>query len=174
MFVPPADTHGRGGSYEEHVCLPLAQGLLNSRCLDRPLVGPTRQSDRQLVCAVKVSAVMIDVIPEPVNSPVPAGLANSSTNNTPPLVRQLELDDDFSLEEVVLADFNFCNSVVGGPTSMLLKSNGLIVDLAGDVTVGVSSLAELAGDVTVGVSSPADLAGNVTVGVSGFCAGIYP
>ena len=29
MFVPPADTRGCGGSYEEHVEFPLAQGLLN-------------------------------------------------------------------------------------------------------------------------------------------------
>ena len=43
---------------------------------------------------------------------------------------------------------------------------GLIEDLAGDVTIGVSSLVDLAGDVTVGVASPDDLAGDVTVGVS--------
>ena len=53
MFVPPADTHSRWESYEEHVCFPLAQGL-------------AELSDRQLVNTVKVSAVMIDVIPEPV------------------------------------------------------------------------------------------------------------
>ena len=28
MFVPPADTHDRGGSSEEHVCFPLTQGLV--------------------------------------------------------------------------------------------------------------------------------------------------
>ena len=108
------------------------------------------------------------VIPEPVDSHVPCRLAgaNSSTNNTPPLVWQLASEDDLSMEEVVVADLNFCNSVVGGPTSTPLNSAGLIVDLAGDVTVGVSSPAELAGDVTVGVSSPANLAGYVTVCVS--------
>ena len=117
---------------------------------------------------VKVSAVIIDMIPEPVDSPVPASLtgANSSTNKTPPLVWQLVSEDDLSLEEVLVADINFCNSVVGGPTSTFLKNTGLIVDLAGDVTVGVSSPVELAGDVTAGVSSPADLAVDVTVGVS--------
>ena len=134
-----------------------------------------RQSDKQLFNTVKVSVMMINVIPEPVDSPVPAGLAgaNSGTNNTLSLVWQLvseddlsmEEVDDLSIEEVVLANLNFCNSVVGGPTSTPLKSSGLIVDLAGDVTVRVSSPAELAGDVTVGVSSPANLAGNVTVGV---------
>ena len=52
---------------------------------------------------------MIDMIPELVSSPVPAGLAgaNSSTNNTPPLVRQLASEDDLSLEEVVVADLTF-------------------------------------------------------------------
>ena len=58
-----------------------------------------------------------------------------------------------------MADLNFCNYVDGGPTSTLLKSTGLIVDLVGDVTVGVLSLADLAGNVTVSVSFPADLAG---------------
>ena len=80
--------------------------------------------------------------------------------------RQRAIWDDLSLEEVVVADLNFCKSVVGGPTSTPLKSTGLIVDLAGDVTIDVSSPAKLAEDVTVDVSSPADLAGNVTVGVS--------
>ena len=51
------------------------------------------------------------------------------------------------------------------PTTFLSSADG-IVDLAGDVTIGVSSPADLAGDLTVGVSSPADLAGVVTVGVS--------
>ena len=43
---------------------------------------------------------------------------------------------------------------------------GLTIDIAGDVTVGVSSPADLAGDVTVSVASPADLAGVVTAGVA--------
>ena len=75
-----------------------------------------------------------------------------------------ELDETFpgwSAEKVVVADLNFCNSVVGGPTSTPLKSAGLIVDLAEDVTVGVSSPADLAGSVTVGVLFPAYLAGGV-------------
>ena len=90
-LVPPADTHDRGGTYEEHVCFPLAQGSVEQPVLRPASCWSTRQSDRQLVHVVKVSAVMIDVILEPVDSPVPAGLAgaNSNTNNTPPLVRQL-------------------------------------------------------------------------------------
>ena len=59
---------------------------------------------------------------------------------------------------------DFCDSVAGGPTSTCLA--GLIVDLAGGVTVAVSSPADLVGDVTVGLLTPADLAGDVTVGVS--------
>ena len=82
-----------------------------------------------------------------------------------------------------MADLNFCNYVVGGPTSAPLKSTGLIVDLAGNVTVGVSFPAHLAGGVTVGtapsavaevapsadlaeVVSSIDLAGDVTTGVA--------
>ena len=100
---------------------------------------------------------MIDVIPEPVNSPVPASFAgaHSSTNYTPSLVWHLLSDDDLSLEEVVVADLNFCNSVVGGPTSTFLKKTRLIVDFTGDITVGVSPPADLAGDVTVGATPSA-------------------
>ena len=145
MFVPPADTYGRGGSYEEHVWFPHEQGFVERRVLQPAGRWSTRQSDRQPVDAVKVSAVMINMIPELVDSPVPTGLAgaNSSTND-------------------------FCDSVVGGPTSTFLKNTGLIVCFAGDVTVGVSFPPTLleSGDVTVGVSSPADLGGDVAVGVS--------
>ena len=42
-------------------------------------------------------------------------------------------------------------NVVRRPTSTPLKIAGLTVDIAGDVTVGVSSPADLTGDVTVGV-----------------------
>ena len=41
-----------------------------------------------------------------------------------------------------------------------------LADLAGHVTVDVSSPADLAGNDTVGVSLPADIAGDVTVDVS--------
>ena len=138
----------------------------------------TQQSNRQPVDVVKVSALMIDMIPDPVGSPVPTGIAgaNSSTNNNPPLVHQMASEDSLSMEEEVVADLNFCGSVVGGPTSTFLKNTGLIVDLAGDVIVGVSSPADLAGDVTVGVSSLADLAGDVAVGVSSLAdlVGVVP
>ena len=99
---------------------------------------------------------------------MPVGLASAddSTNRTPRLVRQAALKDDLSMQVEVVADLDFRDSVVGGPTSTFLSSADGIVDLAGDVTVGVSSSADLAGDVTVGVSSPADLAGGVTVGVT--------
>ena len=39
-------------------------------------------------------------------------------------------------------------------------------NLAGDVTIGVATLADLAGVITVSVASSADLAGDVTVGVT--------
>ena len=111
---------------------------------------------------------MIDVIPEPLDIPVPTGLAGAknSTNNTPPLVRQMTSEDDLSADEEVVADSKFRDTMVGGPTTTPLKIAGLTVDFAGDVTVGVSSPADHAGDVSVGVASWADLAGDVTVGVS--------
>ena len=118
--------------------------------------------------------MLVDETPEPVDSPVPAGLAGADggTNRMPPLVCQ-----------AVLANLDLCDSVVGGPTSTFLSSADGIVDLAGDVTVGVSSPADLAGGVTIGVApsavaevassaviakavSSADLAADVTVGVA--------
>ena len=172
MCVPLVDTYGRGSSCEEHVCFPLP------RLVERPvpqLAGSrwTRLSDRQPVDVVRVSAVMVAVTPElatpePVDSPAPAGLAGSDggTSSAPLLVWQVALEDDLSMEEEVVADLDFCESVVGGPTSTFLRSADMIIYLAGDVTVGVSSPADLAGDVTIGVSSTADLAGGVTVGVA--------
>ena len=88
---------------------------------------------------------MVEVTPELVDSPVPAGLAcaDGSTNSTPLLIRQVASEDDLSMEEEVVADLDFCDSVVGGPTSTFQRSDDMIVDLAGDVTVGVSSPADL-------------------------------
>ena len=63
------------------------------------------------------------------------------------------LKNNLSLKKEVVADLDFCDSVVGGPTSTFLSSADGIVDLAGDVTVGVSSPADLAGVVTVTVPS---------------------
>ena len=100
MFVPPVDTYGRGGNYKEHVCFPIEQGLV-----ERPVLQPAgyrspRPSDRQPFDAVKVAAVLIDMIPEPVDSPVPTGLAcvNSSINDTSPLVWQMASEDNFYME----------------------------------------------------------------------------
>ena len=61
-------------------------------------------SDRKLDGAVKVSASMINVIQEPVDIPVPTGFAGAtiSTRNTSPLVRQMTLDDDLSVDEEVV------------------------------------------------------------------------
>ena len=165
MPVPPADTHDRGGTYDEHVSFPLAQEPVE---LPRPAHRRlTHQSDRRLVDEVKVSAVMIDVIPELVDSPVPSSLTGAmhSANNMPPLVRQMTSEDDLSADNEVVADSKCRDNVVGGPTSTFLKIAGLNVDIAGDVTVGVASSANLAGDVTISVTSSADPAGDVTVNV---------
>ena len=100
MFVPPADTRGCGGSYEEHVEFPLAQGLVEPPVPQSASGRLTRLYDRQLVDMVKVSTVMIDVNPEPVDNFVPASLtrADSSTNNAPSLIRPLVLQNDPSPE----------------------------------------------------------------------------
>ena len=87
MLVPPADTYGHNGSYEEHVRFSLEQGLVERPVLQLAGRRSARQSDRQPVDAVKVSAVLIYIIPELVDSPLPTGLAgaNSSINDKPPL-----------------------------------------------------------------------------------------
>ena len=160
MFMPPADTFGREGSYEEHVCFPLEQGLV-----ERPMFQPagrqsSRQSNRQPVDAVKVSTVLIDMIPEPMDSPVPTGLAMLTVASTT-RHQQMASEHNFSMEEAVLTDLDFCDSVVGGPTSTCLAEVASSADLA-----EVASSADLAGDVTVGVMYLADPAGVVTDGVT--------
>ena len=96
--------------------------------------------------------MLVDATPEPVDGPVPASLpgADDGTNCMSPLIRQAVLEGDLSMTEEVVAELDFCNSVVGGPTSAFLSS-----------TDGMSSPAYL--DMTIGVSSPVDLAGDVTV-----------
>ena len=42
ILVPPADTYGCGGSYEEHVCFPLEQGLV-----ERPVLQPAGRRSTQ-------------------------------------------------------------------------------------------------------------------------------
>ena len=111
---------------------------------------------------------MIDVIPEPVDIPVPTGFAGAkkSIRNIPPLVRQITSEDDLSADEVVVADPKSRDTFVGGSTSATPKIAGLTVNLAADVTAGVASSADLAGDVTVGVAFSADLARDDTAGVT--------
>ena len=76
--------------------------------MPRPAGGrSTRQSDWKPVEAVKVSTVLVDVAPEPMDS------ADSDTIGMLPLVRQ-----------AVLAGLNFCDLVVGGPTPTFLSSAG--------------------------------------------------
>ena len=170
------DTYGRGSGCEEHrfAC---SRGLLSGQCIDQQAAGRhDMQLDRQPVEAVKVSAVLVDVTPELVDSPVPAGIAGNDggTKCMPLLVRQTALEDGLSVNEEVMAGVNYCDYMVGGPTSTFLSGADGIVDLAGDVTVSVSSLADHAEGVTVGVTSPADagvacladIAGGVTLGVA--------
>ena len=155
--------------------------------VEQPVPRPARrwsarQTDRKLDGAVNVYTLMIDMIPEPVDIPVPTGFANAkkSIGNTPPLVRQMMSEADLSTDEVVVAYPKSRDTFVGEPTSTAPKIAGLTVNLAGDVTAGVASLAELAedvtasagltvnlaGDVTADVASSADLAKDVTAGVA--------
>ena len=90
MPVPPADTPDRRGNYNEHVCFPLAQ-----EPVEQLVPRPTRrrlacQLDRQLVDAVKVSVLLIDVIPTGI----------TGANN-----RQMTSEDDISTNKKVIADF---------------------------------------------------------------------
>ena len=67
--------------------------------------------------------MLVDVTPETVDSPMPAGLAGAdgSTNRTPLLVQQAVLEDDLSMKEDVMAGLNFYDYVVRGPTSMFYE-----------------------------------------------------
>ena len=176
IFALPVDYYGHGGRCEEHVRFPPTRGLV-----ERPVLRPagsrsTQQSDGQHIGVVKVFAVLVDVTPELVEEPVPTGTTSDGddTEYMSPLVWQAVLGDDLSMKEEVVPGVDCYDSVVGEPTSACLASAGRLVDLAGGVTVGVTSPADLAGGVTVGVTSladagvasPADLAGGVTVGVA--------
>ena len=156
-FVLPVDTYDCGSGCEEQIPPPppLPQGLP-----EWPVPRPagdqsTRQSDRQPVEAGKVFTVLDDMAPEPVDSPVSAGLAvaDGDTIGMLPLVRQ-----------AVLAGLNLCDSLVGGPTSTFLSSADGIVDLPGGVTI--SANLGVAPSTIAGVSYPTDLAGGVTTGVA--------
>ena len=93
--VLPVDTHEHEGTYDEHVCVLLAHDPV-----EQPLPRPAHrrlasQLDRQLVDAVKISTVLIDVIPGLVDNPVPTGL----TSDQKPLVWQMRSDEDLSVDE---------------------------------------------------------------------------
>ena len=168
-FSLPEDTCGRGSGSEEHVRFSPIRGLV-----ERPMLR--QQSDGQHIGAVKVSAVLVDVSPELVEEPVPTDATgdDGDTKIMSPLVWQAVLGNDLSMKEEVVPGVDCYDSVVGEPTSACLDSASGFVDLAGGVTIGMTSPADLAGGVTVGVTSladaglasPADLAGGVTVGVA--------
>ena len=124
--------------------------------------------DRKLDDAVKVYAVMIDVIQEPVDISVPTALAGAknSITNTPPLIRQMASEDDLYVDNEVEADSTFCDTVSGGPTSTPLEIVVWRRPCWRYHRRCVYSPADLAGDVTIGVLAPADHTKNITVGVS--------
>ena len=179
----------------------MSQSHAHEGFVERPVPRPassrsTCQFDRQPIEAVKVSAVLVDATPELVDSPVPTSLAGADdvTNCMSPLTQQAVLEGDLSMKEEVVAELDFCDSVVRGPTSAFLSNtDGIVVvsypaDLNGDVTISVSSrptLLETSLSVcrprptlqevspsewhpmaVAEVASSADLAGDVTVGVA--------
>ena len=118
----------------------------------------TRQTDRKRGGTVKVSTLAINVIPEPVDVPIPTGFvgAKRGTGDTLPLLQLRMSKDELSVNEGIV--FNPAGDVITGVASW--------ADLAGVVTVGVAPLPDLAGDVTVVVASSADHAEDVPVGVA--------
>ena len=75
--LPSAEAQDRLWTPDEHMYLPLAQ-----EPVEQPVPRPThrwstRQTDRKLDGVVKASSLMIDVIPEPVDIPVPTGFAGA-------------------------------------------------------------------------------------------------
>ena len=142
---------------------PCYRGLLSGRCLNWLAAS---RPDRQPVEAVKVSAVLVDVTPEPVDSPVPASLAGAdgSTNRTPPLVRQAMLESGHFFTVILWSDHQPLHSrVVLMGSWILLETSPLVCRprptlIAGDVTAGVSSPTYLAEGVTIGVA-PSAVAG---------------
>ena len=70
------------------------------------------------------------------------------------------------MKEEATPGVDYCDSMVGEPSSAGLDSAVWFVDLAGAVTVGVTSPADLAGGVTVGVTAPA-VAGVASLAVAG-------
>ena len=94
---------------DEYVCFPIAQGPVEQPVLRPARRRSTRQMDTKLNDVVKVSAVLINVILEPVYITVPTGLtsAKKRTNDAPPLVRQTTSDDDLTADEEVVAASKF-------------------------------------------------------------------
>ena len=89
----------------ESGCFPLTQEPVEQP-VPRPARRPlTCQSDKQLVDAVNVSAVIIDVIPNLVDNPVPTGLTSAmhSANKAPHLFRRMTSEDDLSADGEVVA-----------------------------------------------------------------------
>ena len=179
------DSDGHGGGCVEYVCFPPTWQLL-----ERPVLRPasnrsTQQSDRQHIGAVKVSLVLIDVTPEPVEEPVLTGTTgdDGDTEYMSAPVWQTVLGSGLSVREEAVPGVDCCDSMFGEPISACLDSVVGFMDLAGGVTVGVMAPANLswgcyrpsdspgrfwvASLADAGVASLTHLAEGVTVRVSG-------
>ena len=67
--LPPAKTHDRLWTPDEHMCSPVAQEPVEQPLPRSACWWSTRKTDTKLDGVVRVSALMIDVIPEPVGIP---------------------------------------------------------------------------------------------------------
>ena len=82
------------------------------------------RTDGKLDGVVKVSALMIDVIPEPVDIPVPTGFggAKDSIRNTPPLVWKMTSKDELSVNKVMVDRPPQPRILLGWPVALLEMS----------------------------------------------------
>ena len=95
----------------KNICIP----RIGQEPVKRPLLRSarrrsSRQTDRKPDGVVKVSALMIDVIPEPVDIPVPTGFASAKDGirNTPPLVQQMTSEDELSANKMNQIGPKYC------------------------------------------------------------------
>ena len=162
-FALPVDPCGHGSGCEENVRFPPTQGLVEQPVFRQAGSRSTQQSDGQHSEVVKVSAILVDVTPEPVEEPVPTGPTGDDGDNDymSPMVWQAASGDGLSMKEEVVPDL--AGGVTIGVTSLADAGVASLADagVASLADAGVASLADLAE-----VVSSADLARNVTVDVT--------
>ena len=117
----------RGGGSEGQDCFPLSRRLVQRPVPRSDDDRPTGQSGWP---PVEVVAVLVDVTLDTVDIPAPAGEADANGGAG---------DRPVSVRRAAWAGLDFCDSMVGGLTFAFLDGADRIMDLAGDVAVGVVS-----------------------------------